>query len=358
MDEQILKTIEEVDASAQEMAEAHMQLNKIRREAEAKEKAYRIKLETAEGKALINKFLIGCDPEFVGLGSSGRIVYMNNFFPEKGKIGYDHGGAVGEFRPLPGKYAWTIIRRLKELIGDTKTVEGKLRAGAYVPTQESGRNFVTLGGHVHIDLDPYTTEETKHPFHRKSIPYEVYDQERYTKYGLYAAAWDTNSPTTTSGRYTNVILTGSGVQKVLSKEHTLRVKALDEYTRLLEHLDILPKKECESRRNTSDYGKYGDVRIQASGKAQRMEYRTMASWLYDPIVSFLCLTGAKVAAAEPEYTLETIGGKTSYLALLAFVDRFADKDMDCARLAEKYLPKGLKAFQVDPNTDIRERWDV
>lgn len=381
----IWQPIEELDQASTVLHEEYTKLNEAKIKAEAAKKAYKAKQSELESTALINKFLIGCDPEFVGV-YGGVCIPMSRYFTERGTIGLDHGGSVGEFRPKPAKYAWTLIHRLKESVEVVKKkgIQGKVRAGAMVSVDRGNRSYVTLGGHIHIDLDPYDGVLGGGEWHGKSVPYTDYVGNTRTKYAGYTADWDITSPRATNpygAARVNVILSSvSAVSKKISKDHLLRVAALDEFTKLLEHLDILPKKECEARRTTSEYGKYGDVRIQNSSETldsndfagfedyraavatqkakHRMEYRTMASWLYDPIVAFLCLTGAKVAAAYPDIALDNLKGKTAFSTIPTWLERYASKDMDCARLAERYLVKGHKAMVIDPGTDIRERWDT
>lgn len=366
-----------LDLIAKDMKESLARADEIKKLSDAKRAAYREKLREVESNCLINNFHIGCDPEFVGV-DSGKLVTMNNYFPEGGLIGTDHGGSVGEFRPKPAKYAWTLVHRLRTMMEDVKKkgIPGKLRAGAMVKFGAGTRSFVTLGGHVHVDLDPYDGVLGGGELHGNSVPWDDWNLNKHIKYVGYTAEWDQNSPVpqerSTWAPRSNVIISWSGVQnKVLSKEHKLRVAALDSFTSLLEHLDILPAKECQERRATSEYGKYGDVRISASAREvssynlsrvrpapkYRMEYRTMASWLFDPIVTLLCLTGAKVASVNPQGTIEDLKGVTSFKAISDWLEKYADRDADCARLVEKYLPKGHKALVIDPGVDIRERWE-
>jgi hypothetical protein len=382
----IWEPIDTFDRYREDVQKEYALLNEAKRKAEVVRKAYVAKKNELESTALINKFLIGCDPEFVGVDGM-NFIPMNNYFGERGPIGFDHGGSVGEFRPKPAKYAWTLIQRLKESVDilKKKGIGGKIRAGAMVNVARGSRSYVTLGGHVHIDIDPYdgVGGGEEHVHNGTSVSYENYFENQNSIFRGYSVAWDLTSPRPANSfnPHSNVILTWVGrTVPVISKAHTQRVVALDEFTKLLEHLDILPAKECQARRTTSEYGKYGDVRIQAStetihsadygdyseyeaarrkaARRHRMEYRTMASWLYDPIVAFLCLTGAKVAAAYPEVALENLKGQTSFRAIPAWLERYGSKDMDCARLTERYLVKGHRALVVDPETDIRERWDT
>lgn len=319
------------------------------------------------GISLVNDFLIGCDPEFVAMDGNGAVVNCSRHIAHDGELGHDHGGWVLEFRPSPEKSTWKLISKLRKLVMDQRLtlIPGlkKARAGAYVAVPE--RRALTLGGHVHIDIDPYRHE-------------------------------------------------GAGG---MTREHEERVGALDRLTQYLEGLDILPTGESHARRMTSGYGKYGDVRVQkkvdGSGRQDpnprpsqqpfdmavhqhtmnnlyqqiglggqqftqwsaasntiappappspplrykyHTEYRTMASWMFDPKVAMLCLTGAKLAAAEPAITYQTLIGAPSFTGLKSWYELFRSKDINAKRVCDTILDEGIKKVQVQPDVDFRERW--
>lgn len=245
--------------------------------------------ERKEGKEegiVINKFLVGCDPEFVALDEQNRIIPAAG---ANGEIGYDHGGRVWELRPAPTKGTFALVKRLQRLIQDNRLrqVKGKFRAGGIAGGQP-------LGGHVHFGIEPF---------------------QELTEY------------------------TG----------------ALDTTTRLLEHLDILPKTESQNRRRGT-YGKFGDWRTAHDGQGHaHLEYRTMASWLYDPKVAFLCLTAAKLATADPKGTLDALKHKSSYSGLLDWIAAYRSRDANAARVYERI--GDAKLVQVNPDVDFRERWE-
>jgi hypothetical protein len=308
--------------------------------------------EELESTAVINTFLVGCDPEFVGI-ENGELVRMNNYFPQRGEIGFDHGGAVGEFRPRPAKGTWTLIKRIKEKVGELWQIPGIVRAGAIVKTKGRESGYVTLGGHVHLDICPYDGVlggSGVDPNTGRIVGYAEF-MDRYRNYD---ATWE-NPLSSASYEHRNVILGKPRETNSPSPAHKDRVGALDTLTQLLEYLDILPRGECEERRKTGEYGKYGDVRIQ---EKKRTEYRTMASWLFDPAVAFLCLTGAKIAAAEPKVCTEALKGASAFTRLTDWLIPFASKDLDVGRLCERFLPLGHKGLIVDPSGDFRERWVV
>ena len=260
-----------------------------------------LKAGELEGE-MVNNFLIGCDPEFVAMDALGRTVHLDL---EEEEIGTDHGGRVGELRPKPSKGAFALTKRLQTLIlSDTvkKIQASKLRAGARA-------NEESLGGHVHFGM--------KMPGVKKV-------SEAYIADGQYVPA-------------------------KVEQENPALIKALDRVTSLLEHLDILPLNESQNRRKGT-YGKFGDIR-DSNG---HMEYRSMCSWLYDPKVAFLCLTAAKIAAADPTGTLDALTRVTSFSGLQKWLNNYRTKDSNALRVLDK-IPEH-KLVQVDPGVDFRERW--
>lgn len=259
---------------------------------------------------MLNKFMVGCDPEFVIQDATGAMIQPHLYFPHTGPIGYDHGGRVAEFRPEPRRGVLMIIRQLQDLVKQTRTKVpvGKLKAGAIFKHD-------CLGGHIHFGFDA---------FEQKPTP------------GF-------------------SILNGGGK---FNEKGATTTKALDVLTKALEHLDILPANECAKRRASSQgqgnyYGAYGDVR-DCNG---HMEYRTMASWLYDPKVAFLTMTAAKLAACDPKETAAILATCDSFDDLKNWLERYKTKDVNATRASEKLLDKGLKNLQVDPTVDFGERWE-
>lgn len=281
--------------------------------------------EVSEG--MINNFLVGCDPEFVGLKEDGGVlnvekVWLGNSPTEqqrddfyKAEIGYDHNGRVAELRPSPCKGTYALVKKLQKLIQSPR-VEELLRAGARKLRAGARAGSESLGGHVHFGFprgdDTLQLSADGNP---------IYDPN--------------------TGRY-------------LAKTPDLlvnKVKSLDALVRLLEHLDILPRDES-IRRRQGHYGKFSDVR-DSNG---HMEYRTMASWLFDPKVAFTCLTAAKIAAADPEGTLKSLTGVTSFQGLVNWIEKYQHKDSNARRLKEKVLDLGHPKVRVDPDVNLVERW--
>jgi hypothetical protein len=256
----------------------------------------------------VNGFLVGCDPEFVALDGQGNLVNLRQRgMRAEGEVGYDHEGRVGELRPQAAKSTFTLVKRLQELLtgdGLKPVADAKLRAGAMI---EAGGVSQPLGGHFHYDLRPPNEGDF------------LYEPSQ-------------------------------------TKEHQQRIAGLDALTQTLEHLDILPQKECEARRNQAlyQYGRFGHWRP-AGEKDQRTEYRTLASWLFDPAAAMLALTGAKLATVAPDVAQDKLKGE--YKGLVGFFEAFRGKDGDATRTLEKLLDgKDVKALQAKPDAELREAW--
>lgn len=250
-----------------------------------------------EGDAMVvNTFKVGCDPEFVVLDPPEALINVQGKLPRGGPVGWDHNGRVAELRPEPSRQAWLVVQRLQKLVKADPHVEPlrkyKWQAGALVH-HEDGMD--TLGGHVHIDV----------PF---------------------------GSP-----------------------EAGLMIPALDKFTEWCERLDILPQKDSAARREYvhphigQEYGKFGDVR-ESGG---HLEYRTMASWLFDPKVALVCLTGAKLAAkyARDAYRVFT-ERKPSLGVLHSWFGGYAPRDTDAYKVADVLR----QAIALDTQADIKQVW--
>lgn len=250
---------------------------------------------------MMNTFRVGCDPEFAAIDGRGHIVNVSTTFGHFGPIGWDHSGNIIEIRPEPAMGTFALTRRLQKLVGDASLQKfDKLRAGAYF---EDGLTRYTFGGHVHIGMAPE--------------------------------------------------MTAGGAVSIKLRQ---RVDACDAATVLLEHLDILPEKECQLRRGTP-YGKLSNIRIKGlpTDNNYHWEYRVMPSWLHDPKVAYLCMTAVKLAAADPERALEMLKGATSFKGLQAWIESCMKEDPNAVR-ASRLLDKGHKPLVVDPTGDFRERW--
>ena len=301
---------------------------------------FKSQIEDEIGVKQVNDFLIGCDPEFV-VFKDAHAVNLAYKIGHDGPIGYDHGGWVGEIRPEPTKSAWTLVKRIKELVGHEKLagIGTKLRAGACVDIgadkAAAGRNMIVLGGHVHIDINPFKPGKGG----------AVNNQ------GVWQDNFDPEDDVANRGyNYT-----------YFTSEHGLRMRALDCLTARFEALDILPKAESARRRKADvggiGYGKWGNFRLAGGDGVQpyRSEYRTMASWLFSPAITYLCLTGAKLAAAKPIETIDLLGKQHTIANLRRVFENFAPYDNDARRVVEKVFGKPGR-LHADPDVDFREPW--
>lgn len=242
---------------------------------------------------LINPFLVGCDPEFVTI-YNGKRCNVDDHLPHEGVVGWDHGGRIAEIRPDPSRGVYRLIKTLQKVLLEEPTLQQLVhRKWRAGAVYVDGDGVETLGGHIHLDI-----------------------------------SWE---------------------------NRVNPVKALDALTGKLEALDILPKDESAARRGRGTYGRYGDVRAIATEREHRVEYRTMASWLFNPKVAFVCLTGAKLAAHAPDSTLAALKGPASYKQLLSFFELFQGKDDNADRVLERVLDKGN--LKSNPDADVRKSWE-
>lgn len=270
----------------------------------------------------INKFMIGADPEFMPL-HKGVHRNVNGFVDRAYKdFHVDHDGDVLEINPEPSMSSYRLTRNIRRLLTQhalTKKLmrEGfRFQAGAIANT---GRRTVGLGGHVHIDVPLYSKKTTR---------------DHYDAFGD--------------------LIERGGVINVITPEAKAIIDALDKVTERLEKLDILPTAQSDLRRKSTHYGKFGDVR--QANNANRLEYRTMCSWLHSPIATMLALTVAKLAAADPSAVDDLLHHKGhSEANLRKFFEAFATKDLDAKRVVERIFEQGVK-LQGDPTADLLRTW--
>lgn len=254
---------------------------------------------------LANTFEVGCDPEFVMLDAAGGIVSTGSL-GKQGPVGYDHSGYCAEVRPDKAKGTWTLVKRIQQILLECPKLATfrspgvRWLGGAIVDAPWPSSKKLTLGGHLHFNLIKLS--------------------------------------------WTDAI-----------------TAALDRVTKHLEELDILPTKQSQERRAVSNnnseaykYGKFSDLRWDAPDG--HTEYRTMASWLYDPWIAFLVLTTAKLAVVAPDLALEKFAGGADKKKLQSFLEAFANKDDNAERLLHK-MEHATKWMQAKPDTDIKTAWE-
>jgi hypothetical protein len=253
-------------------------------------------------KGLANKFLIGCDPEFA-LPDKAKGYVTGYPIGVNSQIGTD--GLLQELRPDPAPSTYELCVNLRKLIlhKHFDSLEEKVcfKAGATAYEKAPGsirRTKIPIGGHIHF------------------------------------------------GRRNND--GGSGL-----RDHPEFLDRLHDLTSTLEQLDLLPSKESKSRRRLG----YGTLRDAIrNDHAETWEYRKMCSWLFKPHIAFLTLTLAKLVAVDEKQWKATAGSNPGYAQLRAFVDGFAPKDRDAARLSESVLSREHEKIVADPEVDFRLYW--
>lgn len=106
---------------------------------------------------LLNKFLVGADPEFAIL-HQGHAQQFHTPYNPLSPWGLDHNNWVIEPHPKPALSIRELIQNLRVSFNDFARVapEGRWRAGAYIQAPE---RTITLGGHIHLDLPRCTTAQ-------------------------------------------------------------------------------------------------------------------------------------------------------------------------------------------------------
>lgn len=261
-----------------------------------------------------NDFLIGCDPEFVCL-EDGHLVNLQGKIAQGGKVGWDHGGYVGEVRPDPTKGTYTLIKRIQTLIHTTgkKLHKYSWRAGGYGKWRERNQ---ALGGHVHLDFtlpNRYNEDENGKSF-------TLQEKRRY------------------------------------ADQHRDRITACEHFMTTLVGLDLLNKKATEARLGQSNYGDSRDVRVVPGGRfGAHIEYRAPISWLYSPELAFLVLTGIKLCFVSSKTARDKLGGPRSYNKIRDFLQSFKN-DVNARRFLSNVFPN-IKKVSKDPSRiEVVDAW--
>lgn len=253
----------------------------------------------------VNTFKIGADPEYIALDKAGQHFNVKAYTNKEKEVGWDHSGDVLEVRPQPSRCTYRLIRRIRKLlleheVSKTLIKDGiRFRSGAYLRIP---RKVITLGGHVHFD-----------------IPFSAHSS-----------------------------YVGDNIDLAyLLPENKNRIKRLNELTKLLEQLDILPQIESQQRHGYCNNNYSGPLSVRCGNKDNHLEYRAMASWLHSPIAALVCLTAAKLAAAHPEVDINE--------NLKKYFEFFKSKDTDAARVYEKIFERKLK-LEAQLDVDLQDSW--
>jgi len=240
----------------------------------------------------LNKFLIGCDPEFAGLDATGNTLRFAAGIPHETdrELGSDHGGYVAELHPTPHHGTYMLVKKLQRIIQSLPAFQvAKLRAGAFIP----GRP-ISLGGHIHLDI-PHVGEERR-----------------------------------------------------------LRADALDLVTQNLEALDILPKRESEQRRANGDYGYLGDIRTD-KGRTEYRTMASWLDRPEVAMLCLTAAKLAAFDPINTCNDLKTPAA-ASFLILKHWFERYRAHDCNAKRVVDKLFQKPQRELQSTPGEDFRDKW--
>ena len=254
----------------------------------------------------VNKFTLGCDPEFMIIDPDGTVNMSLEF---AGPVGSDHGNRVVELRPPPAYLGGTIIRRLARLMRDSerlrpmRTVEHKWISGPYGGT---GPGFeLPLGGHVHFGMSPYV----------------VMSSDTFTYYAT----------------------------------------PMDNFVRITQSLELFDEPR-RAARAAEGFGRYGNIRVQryalpGGGAMDGFEYRTLPSWLFDPRVGLLCITGLKLSVVSPRIWSYWQSKPKLWEWVWEVLASVANVDSDALKLCSLFAKEPrLTKWQTDDGKDFRKRW--
>lgn len=240
---------------------------------------------------LLNRFPVGADPEFMFLGeSSGEVqgVPATDLGFKTGlAYGADVNGRLAELRPKPSRFGLRVVASLLATLRWLAYLNPKTTYLIWKAGAYSQRDG--LGGHIH------------------------FGRKRASR----------------------------------GKE----IKALDKLTASLYRSNVFSKTEGEHRKRHTEYGKFGDYRLQTHG----YEYRVLPSWLDSPWMAYFTIVVAKLAVYDPELVTawrDAGEGGSRLKALLAY---FKSRDDD-AHIAYHALARwGLPRFF---GGDFKGRWGV
>lgn len=302
---------------------------------------------------MINDFKIGADPEFI-MTDKDNLLHIwpeddNEITTDAGEVGPDHGGYVAELRPKPTMGTYALVRRIKSLLTD--------------PAWGNHRNFLWLGGPVQTVQAPAEAGCDCCCRQHCACDYDWEDRHKAMVQPL--------------GGHIHLDIRAN------NPKWDSIVKALDIQHRFFEDLELYPKDACDLRREEG-YGKFGWVTCNSAGDDDggnrfekedldryvmqhgydptryHMEFRTPPSWLNHPRLAMLALTSAKLAAADPEGTVDALKNKPIALNTLRdWYDRYKGKDTNADRVAERILHGArVGQLQFDTNVDLKDVWET
>lgn len=231
---------------------------------------------------LVNRFKVGADPEFIFVDGDGRYTFAEKLgLSTMHAFGCDMAGRQAEIRAYPSRFALETVASIVDSMRWLALTHSASLGLHWIAIAHFGKDGV--GGHIHFG---------------RRRPNR--DQD---------------------------------------------IKVLDSVTNTLTALNILDQKNSHRRVSLTNYGKCGDIRLQAHG----YEYRTLPTQLSSPWLTYFVLTLSKLAVYQ--------GEKVPYnsSSILNLLEKYQDMDDDAA-IALKALK--LMGQPVDFQTDFKERWGV
>lgn len=249
-------------------------------------------IDNLSNRPLVNTFLLGTDPEFVLLSADGNLVVPGGL-PHAGTIGSDMGSRVVELRPAAAKSAFTLTRRLQQLLASDARLEPfrqyRWRAGAYVDVAD-----IPLGGHVHLDM----------PVPPRDSPL---------------------------------------------------LQALDAATARMEWLDLLPRHESQVRRAEGRYGQPSDIRSSLGHLEYRTPpswlFKPALAFFA------LTLYKLTAVSPSDALCLFNDNQRAPRGRLFRFLELFRGRDVDAERCLDNLVSDGrLRKVRGDPDADFKSLW--
>lgn len=272
---------------------------------------------------VLNKFWLGCDPEFVVLeGRRAREIereYGHLFPPNRG-IGFEVAGCgrVLELRPRPSRVALLLVERIRRQL---HALQGFLPPGHRKFAWRSGGHYLhfPLGGHIHF-------------------------------------GWPKSTCPSSSAFLAS------------------HLQALALVTRTLYRANVLSQRQA-TRRLALGYGDLFNHRPQdyyfrpckPVAKLPPLwgrgwEYRSLNSWLESPQQAHVCLAVCKLALVKPPFTQEffAYSGETRFSALellRSFFKFYRNQDSD-AESAHETLKTPVRTWAGHRATDFKVAWGI
>lgn len=237
---------------------------------------------------LVNRFFLGADPEFVFTDIEGRYIHAEKAgMTTLQAFGCDMSGRQAEIRAYPSRFALEVVASVMDALRWMSYAHGPvIDPLSWVAVAYNGKDG--CGGHIHIGR--------KRPDRQKEV-----------------------------GR-------------------------LDRLTEGLLRMGVLSSQPFILRRNHTNYGRYGDSRLQSHG----YEYRTLPTALANPWLSYFVMVACKLTVYEDENYLK--GGITDRPSqIMGLFDKYKYLDDDAAICVKALKVHGLPK---DSSADFKGFWGI